>query len=128
MCLRNCWGRNRLQFRHAGSSASGGPGGLGMAGSAAGAGSISNRSDRKIVCGVSVRHIHLCREDLEILFGKGYELSVLRDLYNPGFASKETLTVVGPKLTCDTECKNTWSFEKQDSGRACQNRLHNTWD
>ena len=47
---------------------------------------------------MSVRHIHLCKEDMEILFGKGYELSVLRDLYNPGFASKETLTVVGPKL------------------------------
>jgi putative phosphotransacetylase len=71
----------------------------GMAGAAPGAGSISGRRDRKIVCGVSVRHIHLCKEDLEILFGKGYELSVLRELYNPGFASKETLTVVGPKLT-----------------------------
>jgi len=56
------------------------------------------RTDKKIVCGVSVRHIHLCSEHLDILFGKGYTLNVLRDLYNPGFASKETLTVVGPKL------------------------------
>jgi len=80
-----------------------GPEALGNAGSAAGSasvtGNISGRKDRKIVCGVSVRHIHLCKEDLEILFGKGYELNVLRELYNPGFASKETLTVVGPKLT-----------------------------
>ena len=68
------------------------------AGAAADAGSIPGRGDRKIVCGASVRHIHLCKEDVEILFGKGYELSVLRELYNPGFASKETLTVVGPKL------------------------------
>lgn len=55
--------------------------------------------EKKIICGVSVRHIHLSREHIDILFGKGYELSVLRELYNPGFASKETLTVVGPKLT-----------------------------
>jgi putative phosphotransacetylase len=57
------------------------------------------RTDRKIVCGVSVRHVHLCREDLDILFGKGYVLNVLRELYNPGYACKETLTIVGPKLT-----------------------------
>ncbi|MGM0366994.1 MAG: phosphate propanoyltransferase [Actinomycetota bacterium] len=65
---------------------------------------ISNQEDkvkvsgRKVVCGVSVRHVHLCREHLEILFGKGYELSELRELYNPGFAAKETVTIVGPKL------------------------------
>ena len=54
---------------------------------------------RKVVCGISVRHIHLCQEDLDTLFGKGYSLSSLRELYNPGFAAKETLTVLGPKLT-----------------------------
>ncbi len=55
-------------------------------------------SGKKIVCGVSVRHVHLCREHLDILFGKGYELTQLKELYNPGFAAKETVTVVGPKL------------------------------
>ncbi len=55
-------------------------------------------SNRKIVCGVSVRHVHLCAQHLEILFGKGYQLTKLKDLYNPGFAAKETVTVVGPKL------------------------------
>jgi putative phosphotransacetylase len=59
---------------------------------------ILKGSERKIVCGVSVRHIHLCKEHADVLFGKGYELTALRDLYNPGFAAKETLTVVGPKL------------------------------
>ena len=59
----------------------------------------ADKAGRKIVCGVSVRHIHLCREDLDILFGKDYSLNVFRELYNPGFASKETLTLVGPKLT-----------------------------
>lgn len=56
------------------------------------------RTDKKIVCGVSVRHIHLCSEHIDILFGKGYTLNVLRDLYNPGYACKEALTIVGPKL------------------------------
>ncbi|MCG2790114.1 MAG: phosphate propanoyltransferase [Actinomycetia bacterium] len=56
------------------------------------------RTDKKIVCGISVRHIHLCSEHLDILFGKGYTLNVLRDLYNPGYACKEALTLVGPKL------------------------------
>ncbi len=54
---------------------------------------------KKIVVGVSVRHVHLCREDLEKLFGPGYQLQKLRDLTQPGeFAARETVTVVGPKM------------------------------
>ena len=46
----------------------------------------------------SARHIHLCRADVEKLFGKGYQLQKFRDLSQPGqFACKEQLTVVGPK-------------------------------
>ncbi len=49
--------------------------------------------------GVSNRHIHLSREHLEILFGKGYELTPLKDLSQPGqYACKELLTIVGPSL------------------------------
>lgn len=55
-------------------------------------------ASKKIVCGVSVRHVHLCREHLDILYGKGYQLKPLRELYNPGFAAEETVTIVGPKL------------------------------
>lgn len=46
----------------------------------------------------SARHCHLSREDLDTLFGKGYELTVFRDLYQPGnFAAKETVTIIGPR-------------------------------
>lgn len=49
--------------------------------------------------GVSNRHIHLTREHVEILFGKGYELTKLKDLSQPGqYACKELLTIVGPSL------------------------------
>lgn len=49
--------------------------------------------------GVSNRHIHLSTTDLETLFGKGYELTPIKDLSQPGqFACKETLTIVGPSL------------------------------
>lgn len=49
--------------------------------------------------GVSNRHIHLSTEDLETLFGKGYQLTPIKDLSQPGqFACKEQLTIVGPSL------------------------------
>ena len=45
----------------------------------------------------SARHIHLCRADVEKLFGKGYQLQEFKKLSQPGqFACKEQLTVVGP--------------------------------
>ena len=54
---------------------------------------------RKIVCGVSVRHIHLSREHLDILYGKGYEPKILKELYQPGtYAYQEAVTIVGQKL------------------------------
>ncbi len=51
-----------------------------------------------IPVGVSVRHVHLCREHLDILFGPGYELTVRNELYQPGFyAANEAVTVATPK-------------------------------
>ncbi len=58
------------------------------------------KSQKRVVCGVSVRHIHLCREYVDVLFGKGYEMQVLKELYQPGtYAYKETVTIVGPRLS-----------------------------
>lgn len=56
-------------------------------------------NDKTVPVGVSNRHIHLSAADVETLFGKGYELTPLKDLSQPGqFACKETLTIVGPSL------------------------------
>ncbi len=53
----------------------------------------------KIPVGVSVRHIHLCKKDLETLFGPGAELHPYRELYQAGeFAAQETVSLVGPKM------------------------------
>ncbi len=46
----------------------------------------------------SARHMHLCREDIDALFGKGYELTEYRPLYQPGnFAANEMVTLIGPR-------------------------------
>lgn len=56
------------------------------------------RPAQKLVVQASSRHMHLCREDLDKLFGQGYELTPLRELYQPGnFAANETVTLIGPK-------------------------------
>ncbi len=53
----------------------------------------------KIPVGISNRHIHLTQEHVEILFGKGYQLTPIKDLSQPGqYACKETLTIVGPSM------------------------------
>jgi putative phosphotransacetylase len=42
--------------------------------------------------------MHLCREDIDALFGKGYELTEYRPLYQPGnFAANEMVTLIGPR-------------------------------
>ncbi|MDF2720907.1 MAG: acetate kinase [Paenibacillus sp.] len=52
----------------------------------------------RTIVGVSGRHIHLTREHVELLFGKGYMLKKLKSLLQPGqFACEETVTVHGPK-------------------------------
>ena len=56
-------------------------------------------SQQKIPVGVSARHAHVSQKHLEILYGKGHQLTTLAPLYQPGaFAAKETLTVVGRRM------------------------------
>ena len=53
----------------------------------------------EIPVGISNRHIHLSREHVDILFGKDYQLTKLKDLSQPGqYACKEQLTLVGPSM------------------------------
>lgn len=50
--------------------------------------------DKKIPVEISARHCHLSKEDLEKLFGSGYELNVLKRLSQPSdFAASETVTI-----------------------------------
>ena len=56
-------------------------------------------ADAGIPVGISNRHIHLSKQDLETLFGAGYELTPIKDLSQPGqYACKETLTLIGPSM------------------------------
>jgi len=48
--------------------------------------------------GVSARHIHLTQEHVEELFGKGYKLTIKKELMGGQFASDEFVTIVGLKL------------------------------
>lgn len=46
----------------------------------------------------SGRHVHLSQQDLENLFGVGYQLTPAKDLSQPGqYACKERVTITGPK-------------------------------
>lgn len=51
-----------------------------------------------ILVETSARHVHVTREDLETLFGKGYQLTKKKDLSQPGqFACEERVTIKGAK-------------------------------
>lgn len=60
---------------------------------------VSEKAENDYVkIGVSQRHVHLSREDLDTLFGKGYELTPKKMLMGKEFASNEVVTLVGPSL------------------------------
>ncbi len=46
----------------------------------------------------SGKHVHLCEEHINILFGRDYKLNKVKDLSQPGqYACKERVTITGPK-------------------------------
>ena len=55
---------------------------------------------KQFIVETSARHVHVTQQDLETLFGPGYELHPKKYLSQPGqFASEERVDVVGPKKT-----------------------------
>ena len=53
---------------------------------------------RQVSVGISVRHIHLSRGDVDRLFGRNYHLTPKKQLSQPGqYACEECLDVIGPK-------------------------------
>ena len=59
------------------------------------AASESSLDGSEIPVGVSNRHIHLTKADVETLFGQGYELTPMKELSQPGqYACSEVVTLV----------------------------------
>ncbi len=53
------------------------------------------RKTVKVPVEVSARHVHLSQKDLETLFGKGYQLKNIKQLYQPSdFAAEETVSIL----------------------------------
>jgi putative phosphotransacetylase len=51
-----------------------------------------------LVVNISARHCHLTQSDVDTLFGKGYQLSEQKRLYqSTDFAANETVAIVGPR-------------------------------
>ena len=56
------------------------------------------KRSRQVPVGISVRHIHLSRADVDRLFGRNYQLTPKKKLSQPGqYACEECLDVIGPK-------------------------------
>jgi acetate kinase len=63
---------------------------------------IESRSKEPIPLEVSAHHVHLTQEHVEVLFGKGHQLTWESDLSQPGqFASKEQVALLGPRGSVD---------------------------
>lgn len=53
---------------------------------------------RTIPVAISARHVHLCQDSIDRLFGAGYVLTVISPLSQPGqYATGETVTLTGPR-------------------------------
>jgi putative phosphotransacetylase len=51
-----------------------------------------------LLVNVSARHCHLTQEAVEVLFGKGHQLTPMKWLYQEGqYAAEESVTLIGPR-------------------------------
>lgn len=58
----------------------------------------TEKHDNSIPIGISNRHVHLSDHDLERLFGPGANMTVFKELSQPGqYAAEQLVTLVGPK-------------------------------
>ena len=58
----------------------------------------------QVPVGVSARHVHLAREHVELLFGRGYRLTPLKNLSQKNqFACAEQVSLIGPKGELEKE-------------------------
>jgi putative phosphotransacetylase len=60
---------------------------------------LAENKELYVPIGVSARHLHLTKEHLEILFGKGYELKKKKELMGGQYAAEECVTILGSKLS-----------------------------
>lgn len=73
--------------------------------------------NNEVLVEISARHVHVTKEDLETLFGAGYELTVKKELSQPGqFASNEKVKVIGskgefPAVSILGPCRNATQVE-----------------
>ncbi|MFN7147528.1 MAG: phosphate propanoyltransferase, partial [Myxococcota bacterium] len=67
---------------------------------------LAGRADRvsegAIPIAVSARHVHLTQEAVEILFGTGHTLTVMKPISQPGqFAAHEKVNLIGPRRSIE---------------------------
>lgn len=56
------------------------------------------KAPNPLLVNISARHCHLTQEAVEQLFGKGYQLTPMKWLYQEGqYAAKESVTLIGPR-------------------------------
>ena len=80
-----------------------------------------------ILVETSARHVHVTEADLETLFGKGYQLTVKKELSQPGqYASNERVTVVGPKRGA-CQCFDSRPVPQRHAGGAEHDRCALHW-
>ncbi len=60
--------------------------------------STAATAPNKLLVNISARHCHLTQEAVEVLFGKGHQLTPKKWLYQDGqYAAEEAVTLIGPR-------------------------------